>query len=104
MSEEKPRLGDDILFYPPGHTEPLPAKVQAVWNGDLVTLLVWEVNRYVEKRSVNRRGSKTLVNTPTIEMVTGSWDYRDPPDVRKAMKDMLESFMASTKAKTPAKV
>jgi len=94
MSEELPRVGDTIYFYPTSSpTVPLAATVLRVWSPDIVDVKIWEVNRDAEKKAVNRRGCTALVNNPKIAQVSGSWDYRDPPEYRTAFRAFMKSLL-----------
>jgi hypothetical protein len=100
MSEANmPRVGDQVYYYGGGNSAvPCAATVVAVFgSADLVNLAVWEVNRFVPKDAIMRHGCQAVVNSPTIAQQRGTWDYRDPPEIRNAISDLVGKKPAKSK-------
>ena len=71
------RIGDAVCYYPNMVTTvPMLGLVTEVYTQDMVSLTVWEANRWMGKQSVHRQGCKQLRENPTIGYKTGSWDFR----------------------------
>ena len=97
---ECPRVGDVVYYYSPGNvSSPAMGHVTESFGPDIVSLSVWETGMYRVKTSVHRRDCDILKESPVILHTRGCWDYRDPPEVRQAMRDLLEMAMSKKPSK-----
>jgi hypothetical protein len=88
---ETPKIGDTVYFYRPGTADVVPATVTGVFGPDMINVQALECGMSVSKNAIHRKGCQTLLNSPSIAQFQGYWDYRDPPEVREAMRTVIQA-------------
>lgn len=104
----KVRVGDIVYYFQNLNDHaPKAAIVTAVYSTDHVSMFVFEGASYSYKQTVHNKHSQAIVNSTKMAMDFGVWDFREPPEIRQAMDELIASCVPAPKkaeAKQAAKV